>query len=175
MPPFQPAIAPPFIGVADGPRLRKAMDRGLQSRPLRMRYHPQTTRSAGPSDRPDHRRSVVFIRAVPASLIGATPRRIRRIAMGLAFFPPQAETAHPFRFVPRLRGSPLKRARRGRGVSDGACAPSCGSSPVLRLSPDCFRPYRPRVRAPPCRGERAVPARTVGVDRLYARLQVRHR
>ena len=50
-----------------------------------------------PAHRPDDGRPIIVIRAVASPLVGSAPRRIKRIAVFVAFFPPRSETSHRFR------------------------------------------------------------------------------
>src|SRR5438270_729725 len=112
-------VALPFIGVTSGLWLGVVMHMLVQSLAAGMRAHAQAALPALPANRANHRWPVIFIGAVTAPLVGSTPRRIKRIAVLFAFFPPRSETS---RQSPcRRRSGPLDSAWQ-RHWSECACA-----------------------------------------------------
>src|SRR5215207_9722310 len=91
--PLDPVIAAPFIRVTSGPRPSGAVHVPPQRRPVRMPADPQPALPASSPDSADHRRPVVVVGAVAAPLVGTPPRRVVRIGVLVAFFPPRSETS----------------------------------------------------------------------------------
>src|SRR5262245_11945597 len=89
-------VALPFIGVTPGVSLGVPMHVLLQRLAIGMGPHPQTTLPTVTSHSPDNGRPIVVVRPVPALLVGAAARWIKRIGVFLPFFPPRSETSHPF-------------------------------------------------------------------------------
>ncbi len=87
-------VTGPFGGVTRRRCLRRRLDVLLQRRFVGVRDHGQADLPAGSSERPDDRRAIIVIHAVAFALIGA--RRIGRVEMRFAFFPPRSETSRRF-------------------------------------------------------------------------------
>ena len=103
--PLHLVIALPFIGVTDGRLLSVAMHMLVQGLAIRTLTDAQAALPTLPANRANHRRPVIFIVAMTASFVGSTTRRIKRIAVLFAFFPPRSETSR--RFPCRHRAVPL--------------------------------------------------------------------
>src|ERR1700754_4800120 len=95
-------VALPFIGVTNGLWLNVVMHMLVQRLAVGMLAHAQAALPTLPANRANHRWPVIFIGAVTAPLVGSTTRRIKRIAVLFAFFPPHSETSRqsPCRSVP---------------------------------------------------------------------------
>src|SRR5215208_4395850 len=91
---LDPVVPLPFIRVTGGVSLGVPMHVLLQRLAIGMMPHAQATLSTVASHGPDNGRPIVVVRPMPPLLVGATPRRIKRIGMSLAFFPPRSETSH---------------------------------------------------------------------------------
>ena len=135
-------VALPFVGVTRGRRLGITMDMLLQSLPVDMLTDSQAALPTFSADSPDHRRSIILVGAVPALLVRSPARRIQRIGVLFAFFPPRSETS---------RQSPSRRcAVRSGSTSDKhcvgrACATCARSAAIAQVPP------RARWTARPCR------------------------
>lgn len=133
-----PVVTLPFIGVASSHLLRIAMPMLPQRLAVGMLADSQTTLAALPTNSPDHGRPLSCIRAVPALLVGPPPRRIVRIRVLFAFFPPRAETSRRFPCHGQARWSDSSSYTHCLG---GACA-SGARSDGTRLTPP---PRRSRI------------------------------
>src|SRR2546430_7118677 len=88
-------VALPFIRVTSGFGFGVVMHMLVQGLAVGMLAHAQAALPTLPANRANHRWPVIFIGAVTAPLVGSTPRRIKRIAVLFAFFPPHSETSRP--------------------------------------------------------------------------------
>src|SRR5262249_46538128 len=112
-------VARPCIGVTRGVSLGVPMH-GLRPRlAIGMGAHAQATLATVATHRPDNGRPIGVVRPVPALLVGAAARWIKRIGMFLPFFPPRSETSHPFPCRDPARSWRSTSYSRWRG---GACA-----------------------------------------------------
>jgi hypothetical protein len=94
--PLNSIVALPFIGVTLGCLPRKPMHMLSQSLAVRLLTDSQAALPTLSPNGSDNRWSVIVIRAVPALLVSSAPRRIIRIRVLFAFFPPHSETSRPF-------------------------------------------------------------------------------
>jgi hypothetical protein len=89
-----PPRALPFsgleLGAVSGDVLRH---QGHAGRPLSMVAHPEARLACVPRDAADHGWTIVGVGPVPSPLIGPPTRRIIRIKLEGAFFPPRVGTA----------------------------------------------------------------------------------
>ena len=83
--------------------------------PIRVRTHPQPTLATFPADGPDNGRTIILIGAVTPALVGAAARRIARITVFVAFFPPRSGTSHRFPSHDPARPADLTSCTRWQG------------------------------------------------------------
>src|SRR5215813_274877 len=82
------AIVPlPFVGVTRGIFFGVAVHVFLPRLPIGMLTHPQPALATFPTAGPHDGRAIILIGPVASSFVGATPWRIARIAVVVAFFP----------------------------------------------------------------------------------------
>jgi hypothetical protein len=142
-------ITSPFVGVApcsgDGVRL----DHPFQRRAIGVVFNVPPHRPALPTDHAADRGTVVVPRAVALKLVAAAARRIVRIAVRNAFFPPRFDTAH--RPPPRRRSRPLgpQRGRSGLARDGATAAIPRGHIAVREPVQQWARPARTRARSGP--------------------------
>jgi hypothetical protein len=138
----------PFIGVTSGRLLCVPMDMLLQRRAIGMVAHTQTTLPTLPAHGPDNGRAIIGIRAVATPLVGSAPRRIKRVAVFVSFFPPRSETSRRFLFGGLSRGALPTFDTRSFGVAFAKRERSAARAKVLRLRPEnsplCTRRARAR-------------------------------
>jgi hypothetical protein len=135
--PLDPVVAPPLVRVTSGSRQRLTVEMPPQRRPIRMLADPQPTLPAPSPDGADHRRSVILVGAVAAPLVRTPPRRVGRIGVAVAFFPPRSETSRRSR-SPRPRAPPRSAAHK-RSLGS-ACAGGLRTGATARfLSQDGSR------------------------------------
>jgi hypothetical protein len=94
--PIEMIVPLPFIRVTSGVFLGVAVHVFLPCLPIRVLPHPQPTLATFPADSPHDGRTIILIGAVASSLVGAAARRVARIAVFVAFFPPRSGTSHRF-------------------------------------------------------------------------------
>jgi len=130
-------VALPFIGVTGGFLLGVSMDVLLQRLPSGLVAHAQATLPTLPAHRPDDWRPIIGIRAVPTLLVGAAPRRIKRITVFFPFFPRRSETSHRFQCLYQAMPSGLKSHTRWLGFvcASDARTGERATVPRLRRSP----------------------------------------
>jgi len=89
-----PPLALPFIGIelgaVSGDVLRNQCRAGM---PISMVANPEALLACVPRDEADNGWAIVGVGPVPSALIGPPTRRIIRVRMGGAFFPPRFGTA----------------------------------------------------------------------------------
>jgi len=145
-------VALPFIGITSGLLLCVPMHVLLQRLAIGMVAHAQATVPTLPAHRPDDWRPSIFLRAVATPLVGSAPRRIKRIAVFVPFFPPRSETSHRFQSPHRATPSGLTAHTRWLGffcASDGRTGVRA-TVPRLRRSP--VHPYKHRAITTPRAG-----------------------
>jgi len=96
MSPFDAVVALPLIRITGGACLSVAVDVFLQRLAIGMLAHAQSTLPTLPADGADDGRTIVLIGPVPTAFVGAAARRIARVAVFVAFFPPRSETSPRF-------------------------------------------------------------------------------
>ncbi len=124
-------VALPLIRVTTGSALRKLMHMLLQSLTIRMLVHSQAALPTRSADGSHHWWSIIVIGAVPTPLVRSTTRRIKRIGVLFAFFPPRSETSRRFQSRSLVVRSDPESHERCVGV---ACA-SDARSDVTTLTP----------------------------------------
>jgi hypothetical protein len=91
-----PSVALPLIGIQPRAASREVFPDELMTRPsVGVVAHPKTLLARLTRDDTDNGRAIIGIGAVPLALIRAPARRIYRVAMRGAFFPPRSDTVHP--------------------------------------------------------------------------------
>lgn len=145
MDPFDLVVAQLFIRMTGGVFCRLSMHGLLQCLAVGSVTDPQVTLPTLAVHRPHNRRPIVGVGAMPALLIGAAARGIKRIGMFLAFFPPRSETSHPSRCLDPATPWGLTSYSRGLAVACASARHTAVKEPVppLRLLP--VRPYRPHA------------------------------
>ena len=91
--PLDLIVALPFIGITSGLWLGVVMYMLVQGLAIRMLANAQAALPTLSANRANHWWSVIFIAAMTSSLVGSTSRRVKRIAVLFAFFPPRSETS----------------------------------------------------------------------------------
>lgn len=137
---FDPVGALPFIGITSGVSFGVPMDVLLQRLAIRMVPYAQATLPTAASHGADNGRPIVVVRAMPPLLVGATPRRIKRIGVFLAFFPPRSETSPPSLCLDPATPARLTAHSRWPGV---ACASARHTGARARVPPLRRLPVRP--------------------------------
>src|SRR5947209_8552830 len=117
--PLDLIVALPFIGITSGLWLGVVMYMLVQGLAIRMLANAQAALPTLSANRANHWWSVIFIAAMTSSLVGSTSRRVKRIAVLFAFFPPRSETSR--RFLCLCRPAPLDSAWQ-RHSPECACA-----------------------------------------------------
>jgi hypothetical protein len=118
--PLDSVITAPFIRVASGSRQRVAVHVPPQRRPVRVLADSQPTLPAAPPDGADHRGTVILVGGVAALLVRTPPRRVVRISVLFAFFPPRSETS-------RRSQSRRRRAARREAAHKHSAGSACAS------------------------------------------------
>jgi len=152
--PLDLVVALPFIRVTLGCLPRITVHVLPQSLAVCMPADSQAALPALSANSPNHGWPIIVIGGVPTSLVRATARRIKRIGVAVAFFPPRSETS---------RRSPSRRLAAG---SDSTFDKhSVGfSSAIYGLSGVIVRvPLKARSRVRPCR-HHAVTTRLVAAQ-----------
>lgn len=142
-------VALPFSGITRGRLLGVPLPVLLPRLAIGRVAHAQATVPTLPAHRPDAWRPIIFIRAVATPLVGSAPRRIKRLAGFVPFFPPRSATSPRFQSPPRAPSSGLTSPRRWLGF---VCASDVGTGvsatvPRLRRSP--VHPYKHLAITPP--------------------------
>jgi hypothetical protein len=89
-----PPIALPLVGIELRAVSRDVLrDQCCAGRPISMVANPEALLTCVARDETDNRRTIVGVGPVPSPLIGPPTRRIIRVRMGRAFFPPRCGTA----------------------------------------------------------------------------------
>src|SRR5215204_906219 len=133
-------VALPFVSVTSGVSVGVPMHVLLQRLAIRMVPHAQATLSTVAPHDADNGRPIVVVRAMPPLLVGAPPRRIKRIGVFLAFFPPRSETSHPSLCLDPATPARLTPHSRWLGV---ACASARRTGARARVPPLRQSPVRP--------------------------------
>ena len=109
-----------------------------------MLAHAQTALPTFPTDGPDDGRAIILIGPVASPLVGAAARRIKRVAVFVAFFPPRSETSH--RFPSRDPATPggLTSYTRWLGVVCATDGHTGARARVPQLRPSPVRLCKPR-------------------------------
>jgi len=89
-------VALPLIRVTGGFFFGVAMYVFLQRLSIGMSVHAQPALPTFSAYGPDDGRTIILIGPVTSSLVRAAARRIARVAVFVAFFPPRSETSHQF-------------------------------------------------------------------------------
>lgn len=142
-------VALPFIGVTGGLLLGVPLHVLLQRLAISMVAHSQATLPTLPANRPDDGSPIVFIRAVSPSLVGSSPRRIKRIAVFFAFFPPRSETSHRFQSPHQATPFGLKSHKHWLGFSCATGARTGVRARVPRITRLQGRPCKPHALTTP--------------------------
>ena len=133
--PLDVIVALPFIGITRRPLLGVAMHMVPQRLPIGMLANPQPALATLSANRPHNRRTVIGIRAVPALLVGAPPRRVVGVGVFVPFFPPRSETSRRFRSQRRAAWSESRSHAHGLAVACANGAHSATTRPTPRLRP----------------------------------------
>ncbi len=112
-------VALPFVGVAGRLRQRRAMHVLRQGCSIRALANSQTTLATLSADSAHYRRAIIGVGAVSTPLIRPAARRITRVGMEFAFFPPRSGTSRPSP-SPHLSGK--SRSTSHMHSPGGACA-----------------------------------------------------
>ena len=153
-------VAFPFVGIDRCFGSRTAVNVRAKALPVRAAKHLQAHLPARSANGTDNWGAVVFIRSVSPGFVGSPARRIGRISMRFAFFPPRSETSRRSRSGRRAPTTPVEEGQHSPGAAGGCCGPSFGSNRALGPSERCFSPDRfPAVAAQPSQGEGAAPRR----------------
>src|SRR5262249_36065353 len=121
----------PFVGVTSSRLLRITMDVLPQRLAISMLADSQAALPALPANSAHDGWPIVVIRAVSPLLVGPTPRRIVRIGVLFAFFPPRSETSRRFPFRRRLRRPDLRVPAHWLAVASATDEHSDGTGPTL--------------------------------------------
>ena len=140
--PLDSIVAWPFIGVTLGCLPGVTMHVLPQSLTVRMLTDSQATLPTLSTNGSDNRWPVIFIRPVPTLLVSSATRRIIRIRVLFAFFPPRSDTSRPFQSLCRAVASGSTVHQHSVGC---ACATCARSAAIVQVP----QPVRWRVR--PCR------------------------
>lgn len=138
--PLDLVVALPFIGVTLGRPLGIPMHVLLQSLAVRMLTDSQAALPTLSANGPNNRWPVIFIGAVPTLLVSSAPRRIQRIGVLFAFFPPRSETSPPSLCLDPATPARLTAHSRWPGV---ACASARHTGARARVPPLRRLPVRP--------------------------------
>jgi hypothetical protein len=142
-------VALPFIGVTGGVLRGIAVHMLLQRLPIGMLVNPQTTLPTSSTHGPNNGGAIILIGPVASSLVRAAPRRIARIVVSVAFFPPRSETSHRFPSRDQARPADLTCGIRWPGVVCATDARTDARARVPQLTPSLVRLCKSRVLTTP--------------------------
>ncbi len=147
--PIQLGVALPLVAVTGRAIPGELLDVAVQRLFVGALGDSQAALATTSSNRPDHRRAVIVVRAMSALLIGSATRRIRLVYMPFAFFPPRSETSRLFPSGGRATASRLTSRSRSLGAACARCEHFAEISRVLQPRPESFRLYTRRAPARP--------------------------
>ena len=140
------AIPGPFIRIGKRRRLCETHHMLLQRLAICVLDDAQTHLSTLAPDRADDGRPVIVIGAMPTLFVGPTPRRVRRITMFSAFFPPRSETSRQFQLWHLATASRTGGAVHCRASVGADDAPYHKPSPARGINSPWVHPCTRRAR-----------------------------
>jgi len=123
--PLEFVVAIILIGIQSGFRSGELLHERTQGRPLGVFHHPHPDLTRTPPDDSTNRRPVIGISPSTPALVGSFARRVLRIRMPFAFFPPRSGTFRQFQRPDRQGGFLVGLARHWLGVGAGLRSLSC--------------------------------------------------